>query len=337
MKPSRKRLTSSGNTPEFREKSPFGRALRKRVQNFIKEASFLPKGNRILVALSGGPDSTALFHILLSLRKRLELELFAAHVNYRLRGKDSDADEHLVRELCKRYGIPLSISHTKGSAGKNEEALRNIRYQFFKQIQGKTNCKFVAVAHNRDDQGETVLLRLLRGAGTEGLRAMMPRRDTVIRPLLETSREDILRYLKEEHIPFRIDKSNRDTTILRNRIRQRLIPLLERDYQPNIRTVLARTARVLGTRSTEKLALPLTLDQISFSRKEFLALDETRQVETLRSLAKDASPERKYPSEAFVREARKAIRSVKGKIRIVYSERLKITARGDRVILVRNK
>lgn len=346
MRPSKKRPTSSEDTSLFFETSHFGRAFRKRVQDYAHEKSLFHEKIRILVALSGGPDSTALFHVLLSLRKRLEIDLFAAHVNYRLRGDDSEKDETFVRTLCDRYHVPLSVIRPKNATGKNEEVLRDIRYRFFEQTRKALGCDLIAIAHNRDDQAETLLIRLLRGTGPEGLAGIRPKNAAIIRPLLEMPRENILRYLKEEGLRFRIDRSNRDTRILRNRIRAKLLPTLEREYQPNIRSILARTARILGksdkksrisyeTANGTGLPIPIDTDQVSFSRKGFLALTESERSEILRTLAKTVSKDGKSPSEAFVREAVKAIGSTKGKERTVRTGQLKISARGDRVILIR--
>lgn len=270
----------------------------------------------------------------------MDLTIAAAHVNYRLRGRDSDRDEAFVRAFCERYRIPLSVSRPKNTAGKNEGALRDIRYRFFESVRKKTGSALIATAHTEDDQAETVLLRLLRGSGTTGLGAIRPKNGSVIRPLIDIPKEDILRFLREESAPFRTDKTNRDTDILRNRIRHELLPLLEKNYQPGIRSVLARTARVLAEESSERhharKTFPATVipGGISFSRKRFLSLPDADRSATVRYLYRDISGAGKNPGEAFVREFEKMLRSGKNKVQTMLVGQLNVEAKGDTVVMI---
>lgn len=297
-------------------------------------------GDHILIAFSGGPDSTALIRILLSLREKMSLTLSAAHVNYRLRDEDSDQDEVFVRAFCKRHAIPLSVAHPKNTTGKNEEALREMRYRFFESVRTKTGSGLIATAHTEDDQAETVLLRLFRGSGMTGLGAIRPKNGPIIRPLIGIPKEDLLHFLREESATFRTDKTNRDTGILRNRIRHELLPLLEKKYQPGIRGILARTARILAEESSERYqagqSLPITRvpGGTSFSRKRFLSLsDGDRSAET-RRLYRDVSGTGKNPSEAFVKELKKMLRSDKNKVQTMRVGQLKVEAKGDTVVMI---
>lgn len=310
--------------------------------NFAHENRLFETGDSILIAVSGGPDSTVLFHVLLSLKEKHQLTLIVAHVNYALRKKDSDQDERFVRMLCEKHGLPLFVLHPK-TATTSEEALRDIRYDFFEKIADTHHCKNIAIAHSRDDQAETVLLRLLRGSGLEGLSAMQPKRGNVIRPLLNTPRKEILAYLKAEKIPFRTDTSNHDTRYLRNRVRHLLLPYLERKFQPNIREILARTASVITEERSvsdtmERIAtIPYGKSSVSFSRKEFLALDTATRRQTLRQLHRKLLPENAAPELSFIKEALKLIESTKSKHQKASFRQLNIEAKGDRITLIRNR
>lgn len=274
----------------------------------------------------------------MALKEKLSLGLAAAHVNYGLRGIDSEKDEATVVQLCKKHSIPLSVLRPKGMIGKNEEVLRDVRYHFFEKTRDAIGFDLIATAHTEDDQAETVLLRLLRGAGPEGLSGMRPKSGRLIRPLLQIPKHDLVSFLKEERIPFRIDKTNRDTGIFRNRIRNKLLPLLEREYQPNIRKILARTAEnILPPHTKGKYSdFPVSISgNISFSRNAFLALQDDVRSDTIRNLFRLISGTEKNPSSAFVREVKKLVESRKNKVQRFESGQLKIEARGDTVVMIR--
>ena len=189
------------------------------VGRFLREHGF--ERARLLVAASGGVDSTAL---LLALAE-LNTDLVAAHVNHHLRGADSDADEAFVRDLCARLGIPLHVAD--GTLDPNtvrhrgvEAAAREVRYARLAEIRAASGATYVATAHQRNDQAETVLMRLLTGSGMAGLRGIHPiREDGFIRPLLEVRREEIEAFLRERGVEPRLDRSNESRRFLRNRIR----------------------------------------------------------------------------------------------------------------------
>ena len=192
------------------------------VRRFFAGAGIEPCG--IVAAVSGGADSTALLLVLSALRlQRFAVE--AAHVNHHLRGEESDADENFVRDLCRGLDVPLHV--LDGTLDENcvrargiEAAARAVRYERLSQIRVHTNARFVATAHQKNDQAETVLMRLLTGSGIAGLRGIHPLRDDgYIRPLLEVSREEIETYLRERNITPRHDRSNDDPRFLRNRVR----------------------------------------------------------------------------------------------------------------------
>jgi tRNA(Ile)-lysidine synthase len=211
-----------------------------------------------VVAVSGGPDSVALAHALASHDAVSKTVL--AHVNHRLRGAESDADEEFVTGLPADWfpnqpaRLPCCVQRVDTAAeatrrGQNLEATaRDLRYAWLAQVARETGATWVAVAHTADDQAETVLFRMLRGTGIEGLRGMSLRRPLdrsidLVRPLLDVRRQDVLAYLEANALPYRLDSSNRDTTFTRNRIRRELIPQLEREYNPAFVDALCRLAR----------------------------------------------------------------------------------------------
>jgi tRNA(Ile)-lysidine synthase len=209
----------------------------------------LKGGEHVLVAVSGGADSTALLLCLQELARGLGLKLTAAHLNHSLRGKESDGDEAFVQKLSREMGIrlishKLNIRKRAAEAAKNlEDAAREVRYAFLHRTAERVGATRIALGHTLNDQAETVLMRLIRGSGLEGLSGIHPVLDDLfIRPLLECSRRDVVRYLAARQASYREDSSNRDPQYVRNRIRIELIPYLQRHLNPKTIDVLARQA-----------------------------------------------------------------------------------------------
>ena len=221
------------------------------VRRTLRNHGLLPAGTRVAVALSGGADSVAL---LLALREIAEAERFhvvgAAHLNHRLRGADADADAQFCRDLAGRLEMPIDIEQVDVAAlacdtGTSiEHAAHIARYAFFDRAAARLGATAIAVAHTKDDQAETFLLRLLRGAGPRGLSGIHPRAGIVVRPFIETSRSDVRDFLRAADIAFREDASNADLAIPRNRIRHELLPLLDARFSPGIVDVLDRAAAI---------------------------------------------------------------------------------------------
>jgi tRNA(Ile)-lysidine synthase len=224
-------------------------ALEMRVRKTIQKHRMLEPGDRVLVAVSGGADSVALLLCLQSLSKQWNLDLTIAHLNHSIRGKEGDADEKFVRDLGADLRIPvlsetIEVKKRAIAAKKNlEETARQSRYDFLFRAAQVLGAGKIAVGHNLNDQGETVLFRLLRGSGIEGLSAIHPViHGLVIRPLLECSRASILKYLKMKRAPYRQDSTNSDLHHARNRIRLELAPYLESHFNPKLNEALAREA-----------------------------------------------------------------------------------------------
>jgi tRNA(Ile)-lysidine synthase len=215
------------------------------------DALRLPPDSTIVSALSGGADSVALLHALCAEARPRGLRLVAAHLDHRLR-EDSADDGAACRALCASLDVPLRMTEADvpGRARRDgdgiEQAARLERHAFLRRVRADEGAVLVALAHTRDDQAETVLLRLLRGSGRSGLGAMRARTRGLWRPLLSVSRADVLAHLEAAGLPWREDPSNRDLRFARNRVRHELLPYLESRFNPRVRATLARSAEVLG-------------------------------------------------------------------------------------------
>ncbi|HHV76108.1 MAG TPA: tRNA lysidine(34) synthetase TilS [Syntrophothermus lipocalidus] len=221
----------------------------RKVRQFIVQHNLISPGELVVVGVSGGPDSVALLHLLDLLGKEEGFSIHAAHLNHGLR-PEADEEEEFVKELAKSLGLGCTIGRAKvreeARAGRRsvEEAGRQARYAFFIRVAEELKADKVATAHHMGDQAETVLMHLLRGSGLKGLGGISPRRGIFIRPFLAVSRADIMSYLQENRLDYCLDASNYDWDYLRNRIRHQLIPLLEKEYNPNIVTSLCQLATV---------------------------------------------------------------------------------------------
>lgn len=197
-----------------------------KLNAFIRRYEMVQPGDRVVVALSGGADSVALLWSLYLLKEKLGITLEAAHYNHHLRGEESQRDEEFVRDLCDRFEIPLHMGGGSVISGEKglEAAARTARYAFFDTLPGK-----IATAHTADDNAETVLMRMVRGAGLKGLGAIAPVRGRIIRPMLTVTRQEVLELLEEYHLSFVEDSSNGTDAFLRNRLRHGVMPLLKEE------------------------------------------------------------------------------------------------------------
>jgi len=212
-----------------------------RVREFVLRNDLVGSGEKILLGFSGGPDSVFLFEALLDLKEEFKLEIAIAHINHLLRGDESDGDEEFCRQLAEKNGIKYYVKkadikkYSRQHGIGEEEAGRSIRYDFFYKISKEWGADKVALAHNKDDQVETFLFRMMRGTSLEGLEGIPVRRDIFIRPLSEVYKKDILGYLDSNKIEYRIDSSNLENTYTRNSIRLDLIPFIENKYNANFK------------------------------------------------------------------------------------------------------
>ena len=217
------------------------------VQSYIDRHDMIDRDDGIVIGVSGGPDSVSLLDIMARLVESLDISLCVAHLNHQLRGRASDMDERFVRDLAASMGLPFySERATLPGTGSPESDSREARLAFLERVMRTAGASRIALGHTRSDQAETVLMRLIRGAGPTGLGAIRPIRDGIwIRPLLTVSRQQIEAYVDHRNLHVRRDVTNADIRFLRNRIRHRLLPELASEYNPAIEAALARSAEII--------------------------------------------------------------------------------------------
>ena len=231
----------------------------------IKDKNLIDKGDTIIVGLSGGPDSVCLLHVLKSIEESMNIMIVAVHVNHMLRGQDSFEDEEYVKNLCKKLNIKLKIEQidlqniAKKKKLSIEEAGREERYRIFEKTAKDLNANKIAVAHNKNDQAETILMNIIRGAGLSGLKGMDIKRGKIIRPLLHIDRLEIEEYCNKYKLEPRTDKTNLESIYTRNKIRLDLIPYINEQFNIDIISKLTKMSEIIKNENdfieyyTEKL------------------------------------------------------------------------------------
>jgi tRNA(Ile)-lysidine synthase len=222
------------------------------TRDTIERYRLISPRDTVLAAVSGGPDSVFMLHVLLELREELEFDVKVAHLDHRFRAEESRRDSAFVSDLAGGFGVPC-ICHEENvprfllsNAMSGQEAARLLRYQFLVKTSKLEYCQRIATGHNADDQAETVLMRLLRGAGPDGLAGIPPKREgVIIRPILACWREEIEDYLSEHGLPFRVDSSNLESKYFRNEVRNEILPYLAR-FNPQIAPSLAGLATMMA-------------------------------------------------------------------------------------------
>jgi tRNA(Ile)-lysidine synthase len=224
--------------------------LVQRVRRFARQHTLFPTAGRVIAAVSGGSDSVALVHLLRELESLGELHLAGlAHFNHQLR-EQADRDERFAADVARRLQLPFLSdredvrSRARRERRSLEHAARAARYEFFERARRHLRGDVVALGHTRNDQAETFLLRLVRGAGPRGLASMHPRHDAIVRPLLDCTRRELRAFLDRRRIDYVEDETNEDVSVARNRVRAELLPLLASRFNPAIVDVLAREAEL---------------------------------------------------------------------------------------------
>jgi tRNA(Ile)-lysidine synthase len=243
-----------------------GTSLKAAVRRALERFSLPARGQTVLAALSGGADSVALLDALVSLSREAGFVVEAAHLDHGLRPGSAE-DAAFCGALSAELGVRLVSGCADVAARARQDrqgveaAARAARYEFLRRVKGEIGAVAIAVAHTRDDQAETFLMRLLRGSGSVGLAAMRASSGDVIRPLLAVSRHEVLRHLAARGLPHREDESNRDLRYTRNRVRHELIPYLEHAFNPRVRAALARAAELVAAESDLMATRPGGLDE----------------------------------------------------------------------------
>lgn len=259
-------------------------------------------GQKVLVAVSGGGDSMVLLALMVDLAKHKDLEISAAHINYGLRGVDSDRDEQLVSGRCRELGVFLSLERTdelKMTDNNLEERARDLRRRVLHRRAMDIKADRIALGHTLDDQAETILMRLLRGSGLTGLGGMRARDGLWVRPLLGATRLAVRAYAQERGIRYREDQSNNDLRFTRNKIRKSLLPLLVRQYNPNIKQGLVNSAALLRedeiflqevTATLYRRLVKKSADALLIPAADFLSLPSALQRRLLRRMLISYAP-----------------------------------------------
>ena len=230
-------------------------SLEEKVLKTITKNNLIEEGDKVVLGVSGGPDSICMLEILSRLPKTSVPvgNLFVAHVNHMIR-EEAKEDEEFVKKICEEKYIKFfskSIDVTKLANTKKigtEEAGRIERYKFFEEVLQKTGATKIAIAHNKNDKAETILMNMLRGSGTSGLKGIQAKRGHYIRPLIECERAEIEAYCEEQKLETRIDKTNFDNIYTRNKIRNVVIPYIKKEFNPNIIETLNRLSEVISRR-----------------------------------------------------------------------------------------
>lgn len=224
--------------------------LKEKVLETIKKYNLINNGDKIVIGVSGGPDSICLLNILNGLKEQLNIEIYVAHINHMIR-EVAEQETEYVQNFCKNIGIECFVKKVdvlkiaQEQKRGTEEVGRTIRYEFFDEVLKKTNSNKIATAHNLNDKAETVMLNIIRGSGVSGLKGIEPIRDEkYIRPLIETEREDIEKYCIDNKLNPKYDESNNENIYSRNKVRNELIPYIKKEFNENIIKTINRLSEV---------------------------------------------------------------------------------------------
>jgi len=277
---------------KFREEIWWLNSMNQKVLETIRKYNLIEDGDKIVLGVSGGPDSICMLDNLREVKEEqiIEFEIYVAHINHMIREEAID-DEKYVQEYCKKYNIECFVKRAdvqKIASEKKigtEEAGRKVRYDFFEEVLQKTESNKIAIAHNKNDKIETIIMHLLRGSGLSGLKGIEPIRDNkYIRPLLECERTEIEQYCEDKKLNPRIDKTNFENEYTRNKIRNIVIPYIKKEFNPNIIQTLSRLSDLATDESNyielqtqkafEKILIAKEKEQITLNLKEFNKQDK---------------------------------------------------------------
>ena len=254
--------------------------IEEKVLETIKKNNLIEKNDRIVLGVSGGPDSITMLYILNKLSKTLNFEIFVAHINHGIR-KEAIDDEKYVEEWCKKLGVNFFVLHSKVEEIAKiqklgvEEAGRKVRYDFFNEILKKVDANKIAIAHNKNDNCETIIMNIMRGSGSKGLCGIDSKQGNIIRPLIEVSREEIEEFCEKEKLDPKIDKTNFENEYTRNKIRNQVIPYIKKEFNPNIVNSLERLSEIMReqeeyiSEEAKKQYKNILINEIKFDENEY--------------------------------------------------------------------
>ena len=258
------------------------------VLKTIQKYNLIKAKDKIVLGVSGGPDSLFMLDILNKLKKDLDIDLVVAHINHKIRD-EADEEEEFVKTFCEKIGIEFYSKRIEVEKYANnnkiglEEAGRKVRYEFFEEICNNTGANKIAVAHNKNDKVETMIMHILRGSGISGLQGIQPKSNKIIRPIIEIDRKEIEKYCEEEKLDPRIDKSNQDNIYTRNKIRNIVIPYINQEFNPNFIETMTRLSEVITEENAflnklteteyKKILIQKIENQIVLDLKKFNELD----------------------------------------------------------------
>ena len=313
----------------------------KKVQQYVFHEGLLKRGDKIIVAVSGGPDSIALAYVLNKLKDKQNFQIKLVHVNYHQRGIESDKDEKFVRNFAEKSGLDVEIFDYKPGKSKNiEEDMRNFRYEIFEKVLRQERFDKIAIGHTKDDSVETFLMNLIRGAGIDGLVSLKNKRDEIVRPLMCCEKKEILVFLKTIKQKFRTDESNFDENFSRNKIRGSLIPLLEKEYNKNIKSHIIDLMDHLRAdlEVVEDISEKVYNEKVSIGRGgiaidlgDFLTMSVALQKRLFRKIVKNITGDIKNVSSANFFEFEKLVKSEKSKIGEMNIRGLRILKRKNEI------
>ena len=334
------------------ERSDAGLDMIKKVLKTIEKYKLLDKRDRVVVALSGGPDSTALLTALAQISKELDLSIIVAHYNHGLRGNSSDEEEKYSQEVTEKLGL-IFVSgkmdpKLRQKGVSPEDFYRQQRYQYLNKVAEDYNAQKIALGHNIQDQAETVLLNLLRGSGLEGLRGIRPLREgKFIRPLIEVSRSEIIDFLSETEISYCQDSSNESEIYLRNKIRLELIPYLKEKFNPKIEENLAQMAEILRQdddfiRNSVQEAMKSAYiknhpDEISLNIEYIKGLLPAIRSRLFKKILENMIPEKNGISFSNIKDLERLSQGAESGKRITLPFGIEAKREYDNIILERNK
>ena len=254
--------------------------IRNKVLETIKKYNLIEKGDKIVLGVSGGPDSITMLYILNEFTKILDFQIYVAHINHGIREESTD-DEKYVEKFCEKFNVSFFVLHSnvekiaKTQKLGVEETGRKIRYDFFSEVAKKVGANKIAVAHNKNDNSETIIMNILRGSGSKGLCGIEAKQNNIIRPLIELSRDEIERFCDEKELEPRIDKTNFENEYTRNKIRNIVIPYIKKEFNPNIINSLERLSEIMKEQEefieieVKKQYKNILIDEIKLNENEY--------------------------------------------------------------------